>query len=390
MKKGDKKGGGDSRFNHDEHVQVLRSTNGTWSVTPQVGHHLRDSSKQVGDEASPKLGHICKRSRLDKGLECLNDRVMQTVLDNEDCTNNCLSSNAVAMDGESMTLQPEDNDEFGDTSQTKAARLELEIAQMEKQIQERKLRSLQRKKAFLQQQLEEDDEDDEVVLKIKDKKKGKRSHAQGKSINHDNNLVDEWEGLMSASKVLGEGDQEQTGQLPLFVMVKSIFIDEQEPEVKKKRTSVRVDAGQETGSEREGTEEDSEGEEEEEEGNSRRRRTGKLKSGIFAKASQTKIVKQVLYPHAMLECEQVDNKEIAFNDLTFPLLVAGELKVVLSKVSSQEKWTRLNLLKKLAYKSQYLDQKAVLEQYAGFVNKIEKGKFKRGLEVALRELDESL
>ena len=57
------------------------------------------------------------------------------------------------------------------------------------------------------------------------------------------------------------------------------------------------------------------------------------------------------------------------------MLVAGELEIVLShKTSNNEKWSRLQLLKRLAYKAQFLDNNVILERYAAFLRKIEKGK----------------
>ena len=62
----------------------------------------------------------------------------------------------------------------------------------------------------------------------------------------------------------------------------------------------------------------------------------------------------------------------------------------LGKISVEEKWSRLMVLKKLAYRSQFLNQQAITDGYAGFLRKIEIGKFKWGSEEAFRELDESL
>ena len=44
----------------------------------------------------------------------------------------------------------------------------------------------------------------------------------------------------------------------------------------------------------------------------------------------------------------------------------GELEIIISKVSSEEKWTHLTMLKKLAYKAQFLDQQSIRDNYAGF------------------------
>ena len=44
-----------------------------------------------------------------------------------------------------------------------------------------------------------------------------------------------------------------------------------------------------------------------------KKRKGKLQSGIFTKASNTKIVKQVLHAHAMVDSDETDGKDIAFD-----------------------------------------------------------------------------
>ena len=66
------------------------------------------------------------------------------------------------------------------------------------------------------------------------------------------------------------------------------------------------------------------------------------------------------------------------------------MEIILSKVSPEEKWSRLNMLKKLAYKAQFLDRSALIYRYAGFLRKVEKGQHKWGSEDAPRELDEAL
>ena len=85
-------------------------------------------------------------------------------------------------------------------------------------------------------------------------------------------------------------------------------------------------------------------------------------SGYYAKSSNTHIVRQVLHAHAMIDPEEVDGDDRSLTDLSFNLLVAGELEIILSKVSPEEKWSRLNMLKKLAYKAQFLDRSALIDR----------------------------
>ena len=59
--------------------------------------------------------------------------------------------------------------------------------------------------------------------------------------------------------------------------------------------------------------------------------------------------------------------------------MVGELEIIGSlKIGDKERATRLEVLKKLAYNHEILTLKEVLTQYASFVSKVEKGKFKWG------------
>ena len=83
--------------------------------------------------------------------------------------------------------------------------------------------------------------------------------------------------------------------------------------------------------------------------------------------------------------------EREFQDLSFNLLVAGELEIISSKyVSKKERNTRLEVLKKLTYKHEVLPIGDILAQYASFVSKVEKGKFKWGSKSALSAFDQQL
>ena len=116
------------------------------------------------------------------------------------------------------------------------------------------------------------------------------------------------------------------------------------------------------------------------------------KSGIFDKASSTKLIRRVLHAHAMIdEDETIGGRDYSFHEFSFNMLVAGELEIILcDSVSANEKWSRLQLLKRLAYKVQFLDNSVILERYAAFLRKIEKGKGKWGSEATLKDFDESL
>ena len=103
-------------------------------------------------------------------------------------------------------------------------------------------------------------------------------------------------------------------------------------------------------------------------------------------------MQRVLHAHALIdEDEMVDGRDFSFHELTFNMLVDGELEIILNdSVSANEKWSRLQLLKRLANKAQFLDNTVILEYYATSLRKLEKGKGKWGSGAMLRDFDESL
>ena len=76
------------------------------------------------------------------------------------------------------------------------------------------------------------------------------------------------------------------------------------------------------------SDEDDEVDDSDNELNVKRRKKGKLvKSGIFAKASSTRIVKPVLHAHSMIDLEEtLEGKDLNFHELPFHMLVAGKLE----------------------------------------------------------------
>ena len=101
----------------------------------------------------------------------------------------------------------------------------------------------------------------------------------------------------------------------------------------------------------------------------------------------------MLHAHTLIDKDQMvdGNGDFSFHELTFNMLVAAELEIILNdSVSANEKWLKLQLLKRLAYKAQFLDDTVILEYYAAFLRKIEKGKEKWGSGAMLRDFDESL
>ena len=121
---------------------------------------------------------------------------------------------------------------------------------------------------------------------------------------------------------------------------------------------------------------DEETESSSEEEKQRKKRRGK-KSGLFARPGASRLVSDELYAHAALQDNLASVRDI--NNLSFNLLVAGELEIVLDKrTKDKERCTRLEVLKKLAYKHEFLSREEVINQYVNFINRVEKGKYRWG------------
>ena len=77
--------------------------------------------------------------------------------------------------------------------------------------------------------------------------------------------------------------------------------------------------------------------------------------------------------------------------MSFNLLVAGEFEIVTSRhISVKEHKTRLEVLKRLAYKHESLPVKDILAQYASFLSKVEKGKYKWGSKSTISSFEQQL
>ena len=82
-------------------------------------------------------------------------------------------------------------------------------------------------------------------------------------------------------------------------------------------------------------------------------RKGSVKSGRHDRPSDTKLVSNEWYAHTTLDEAMGGEKE--FNDLSFNLLVAGELEIITSHyISNKEMFSRLELLKQLSYKHEIM------------------------------------
>lgn len=99
----------------------------------------------------------------------------------------------------------------------------------------------------------------------------------------------------------------------------------------------------------------------------------KQKSGIHAKSSKW-VKKPQTYPHALLDNQYVMN-ETRYKDLSFGQFVAGELEVILSgKMKTRDAESRLEMLRKTAYRSLTFEWAKLLQIHAAILRQIELGK----------------
>lgn len=97
----------------------------------------------------------------------------------------------------------------------------------------------------------------------------------------------------------------------------------------------------------------------------------KKKSGIKSKASD-KVKFPQKWPQASLQFEFV-TKNAEFKDLSFKLLVAGELEIISECTSKLERKGRIALLKKLAYYSNTYSIEGLRNYYSSCLRQIEQG-----------------
>lgn len=104
----------------------------------------------------------------------------------------------------------------------------------------------------------------------------------------------------------------------------------------------------------------------------RRKKGKKLKSGLKIKADDD-VITQVLGPDAFLQFQYVSSSP-RYNELTFPLFVAGELEIISSnRVSIAESQAWLNLLRILAYEANRYSMEVIREWHRAFMHSIEMG-----------------
>ena len=259
-------------------------------MTPSGGGVAR-----VSDNASPQLEGCGNIGTLGEALRNVN--LMHSPI------------TVAAEDGEIVEINAQETDEFKEvqSESTATLRLQQEVLELEKKVEERRLHTLNKRKEELLKMLDmEEEEDSEVVFNKKATRLSKKKSAtsmKGKRVS------DEWEGLVNTSGDLGEVERNM-GNLPSFDAIKSIFAEDEPPVKRKKGDSHQVHLKEDSDS----GDEDSDGVEDRgDEGEGRNKGKESTKSGIFAKASSTKLVKQVLHVHAMTdEDETLDGRDFSF------------------------------------------------------------------------------
>ena len=98
----------------------------------------------------------------------------------------------------------------------------------------------------------------------------------------------------------------------------------------------------------------------------------KLCSGRVTKPDESDIMKPVKFAHEKLDTRHV--KDRVFDKLSFPLLMAGEMELILQKdISKEEREARVCIARTLSYHKLYLGDEDLRLGYAAVLNKVEQG-----------------
>ena len=107
-----------------------------------------------------------------------------------------------------------------------------------------------------------------------------------------------------------------------------------------------------------------------------RREGGKMHSGIKDRNMETVVNKQ-LYPHAALQQEYLwgwNGENIEIRKLLFGLFVAGKIEIIMGgSVNRNDAQRRLQMLKTMAYRAQYVEWSKLLHLHAAILAKIQTG-----------------
>ena len=114
-----------------------------------------------------------------------------------------------------------------------------------------------------------------------------------------------------------------------------------------------------------------------------------VQSGMYAKVGHVKLVRNQTFAHAALDEEMCGDRDL--KSLPFSLLVVGELEIISDPdTGRKERFSRIELLKKLCYKQEFLTREEIINEYIGFICKVEKGKFKWGSKADLKLFEQQL
>ena len=161
----------------------------------------------------------------------------------------------------------------------------------------------------------------------------------------------------------------------LHVSEKQVKSSKKKVHKKERRAQTPPESESETDS---GSESDSEDEDEMKVQPVKKKAKGGKKSSLYDKAGSSRLISNELFAHAALEDEIGTDRDL--KSLSFNLFVAGELEIISdNNISKAERRTRLEVLKMLAYKHEYLSREEILNQYMYFVSKLEKGKIQVGV-----------
>ena len=103
---------------------------------------------------------------------------------------------------------------------------------------------------------------------------------------------------------------------------------------------------------------------------SRGNKKGKLTSGKCVKPDESEIQRVVKFAHQKLDPTHVKTRE--FDKLPFNLLIAGEIELITSDITSEEKEARLSIAKTLCYHKNYLCDEDLRDGYDEIMKSIER------------------
>ena len=278
----------------------------------------------------------------------------------------------------------------------KKKRVQQQIQELEAEVNEQpemddELRELLRKQDALKKRVEEKRSTptpSTSKLRNTGKAKGKKGIITDGSESSD--VVNEVDDSIE-SKI----NQAIGSSMPSLAQIKDLLlVTDKKPKAKmskrskKRRHNRRRHDTSESESEQSSSDSSSESDESSDEDRRRKKRGKEEKSGLYRKPGHVNNLSRETFAHTALD-DEIGERDLY--SLSFNLLVAGELEILTSKgIGKEEKGSRLEVLKKLAYKAEYLPQDEIILQYISFIRKVEKGKYRWGSRADLCLFDQQL